>query len=901
MVYYIRKKREYFVKRRDSFLLFFLALTSSILSFPALAIAMDKIAVLPFKIESPEPADNLKTDLQEMFSRYMDKMGFEAVNTKLINSILGDSISYSTPEKEIIPLGKANNADWIVMGEVTEKDGSIQLNVKVLDPDSAKIPFSIMMIVNDRKNIPESIKKIAESLGTQLKNNIIISEILIKGSKRASEDAILNIIESQKGNPFDQEKLDRDLRTIYKMGLFEDVYSDHSDGPEGRTITFNLVEKPTIIKITFEGNKYKKDNKLMEEIGIKKYAALDRNEIRQSRNRLLEFYRNDGYYNVEIEPQTKVLPDENEVILTYVIDEGEKVYITDIEFNGNIVIDNDDLKDIMFTKEKGWLTWFTDSGVLDRKKLEIDTHRLRAYYDSMGYIRAQIGDPEITYDEKEEGLKITIPVIEGSQYMVNDVIIEGDLLRPADELRRYINIKKGDPLSTQVILTEMDNITNFYADLGYAYAEALPSTRDIEGTNLVDIILKIQKNKRVRIERINISGNEKTKDKVIRRELKLSEGEYFSRKKLEKSRENIARTGLYEDNEIKTRKGSSDDLMVIDIDGKEQDRTTVSFSAGYGGYEKYVFMVEYANNNMFGRGQNIALSAMAGGTTTRFNITYREPWLFDKPVRGSITAYDSVMDYDEYTRERVGGGAGIAFLLGLDDYTRGTVNYTYDKSEITDIFSTSPYILSQAGETVVSSATFGIERNSKNVPWDTSKGSLNYLTFEYAGGLFGGDAAFNKYLFSSTFYMPVIWNTVLVVNTELGMIQGRSSGRLPLYEKFRLGGIDSVRGYEWGAISPLDPQTYDELGGNRKWLYKLEYRFPLAKGKGLTGLIFFDAGNAYDSDKSWKNGAGKSVGFGVRWFAPGLGPLRFEYGYKLKSSRNDPDNGMFEFRVGGSY
>ena len=913
MVNYNRTKEDKFLNRIKNpippcakekicfIFLFLLTLLPAVLAGPVHAFGKDKIAVLPFKIESTEPAGNLNTELQNLFSQHMNKMGYQVVNTELINSILGDTISYSDLQKEIIPLGKANNADWVIIGEFTEKNGSIQLNVKVLDPDSEKTPFSAIMIVNDRKNLPESIKKIAESLGAQISKNILISDIIINGSKRASSDAILNIIESQKGDQFDEEKLDRDLRTIYKMGFFDDVVPKVTDGPDGKIITFNLKEKPTIIKITFEGNKYKKEDKLMEELGIKKYAVLNRNEIRQSINRLLEFYRNDGYYNVEIKGQVKTLADENEVILTYAIKEGEKVYIEKIRFKGNKIFDNDDLKDIMITKEKGWLSWFTDSGVLDKKKLEFDLTRLRIYYDNRGYSNSQIGEPEITYDEKEEGLILTIPVIEGEQFMVNDIKIEGDLLRPVAELRNLINIKKGDPFSRQIIYTELDNITNFYADMGYAYAEATPSNNIVENTNLVDIMINVQKNKRVRIERINIYGNEITRDKVLRRELKFSEGDYYSRKNLAKSRENLERIGLFENQEIKERKGSSDDLIVLDIDGDEKLRRSVTFSAGYGGYEKFMFQASYANNNLNGRGQNFELDALLGGTTTRFNVTFREPWLFDKPVRGSVSAYKWDMDYDQYTRKRVGGGLGIAFLLGLDDYTRGTAHYTYDQSEITDIsWYASNYIKAMAGETLTSSITLGIERDSKDRPWDTSKGSLNYLTFEYAGGLLGGDAAYNKYQLGSYFYIPIVGKTVLVVTTELGVVQGRSDGRLPLYEKYRLGGIDSVRGYEWGTISPLDPQTYDELGGDRKWLYKLEYRVPFTKAQGITGLIFFDAGNAFDRDKSWKNGAGKSVGFGIRWYSP-MGPLRLEYGYKLKESRNDPDKGRFEFKISGAY
>ena len=882
--------------------LFLLALIPAVLSSPAPVLGMGKkIAVLPFKIESAEPTGSLNKNLQNMISQDMSNLGYEVISNELINSILGDHISYSQPEKEIIPLGKANNADWIIIGEMTQKEESIQLNVKVLNPVSEKTPFSVMMIENDRKNLPAAIRKIAESLSDQVSKNILISDISVKGNVRASDDAIRNIIESQKGDPFDQEKLDRDLRTIYKMGIYDDVNVETSNNAGGKSITFNLVEKPTIIKIEYSGNKAKKDDKLSEELGLKVYSVLNRSEVKQSINRLLEYYRESGYYDVKIDGKIKRLSD-NEVTLTYVIDEGEKVYIKEIKFKGNKVFKSDDLRDLMLTKEKTWLSWFTDSGVLDKKKLEYDIHQITVFYDNHGYIKARVGDPEITYDKEKEGLIIVINIVEGEPYVVNEISFEGDLLIPEGTLRSIVDIKKGDPFSRQNVYTESEKIKDLYADMGYAYTEVRNYPSEVEGSNLINVTLKIEKNKRVKIERINIYGNEVTKDKVLRRELRIAEGDYYSGIGLKASEARLERLDIFEDQEIKKRKGSSDDQMIIDIEGNEQLQRSISFSAGYGGYEGFMVMLQYENDNMGGRGQNFALEAMMGGSSTRFNATLTDPWLFDKPVRGSLTLYNWDMDYDNtYSRKRTGGNAGLAFLLGLDDFTRGTVQYTYDDSYVSQVYSTSPLILDMIGRHKTSSVTVGIERNSQNRPWDTTSGSLNAFTFEYSGGFLGGSNAFNKYILSSTWYIPEFKGTVLVASAQLGYVQKRSGGDLPLYEKFRLGGIDSVRGYEWGTISPLDPETGDEINGDTMWLYRLEYRIPFAKGQqGIWGLFFFDAGNAFDWGTSWKKGAGSSVGFGVRWRSP-MGPLRLEYGFKLNDRVNDTDSGKFEFKIGGSF
>ncbi len=892
--------------------LFMLLLFQGILLYPAIALAIDRIAILPFKVESIEPEVNLNISLQKWFSEDMSELGYDVLSQELVNKTLGDDISYSEPEKSILPLAKANNARWVIIGEYNRKEEGIQLNIRVLDPDTNKSPFSVMMVENDKNNLPNSLKKIAESLNSQMEKKIVVADVIIEGNKRVSDDAILMILESQKGEPFDQVKLDRDLRTIYKMGFFDDVNLSTSDSTEGKVITFNLIEKPTIIKISFQGNEAKKDEKLTEELGLKPYSILNRNEVRQSINRLLEFYKNDGYYNVEINEKIKELPD-NEVTLTYVIKEGEKVLISSIEFKGNKVFKSRKLKKEMLTKKKSWLSWFTDTGVLDKKKLEYDVQKLGAFYDSHGYLNSRIGEPEIIYDKAKKELRMIITIIEDEQYFVNDIVVEGDLLRPADELRRLINVKKGDPFSRQVVHTEIENIKNLYGTLGYAYTEVSPSHKSIEGTNLVDVHLKVEKKKKVRIERINISGNEITKDKVLRRELKVKEGDYFNSDKLAKSRENLDRLEIFEKHEAKIRRGSSDDLMIIDIEGEEQLQRSVSFSAGYGGYEGLMFQLQFENNNLFGRGQNFSIEAMAGSRTTQFNATLVEPWLFDRDVRGSINAYswDTEYDYynfsdDEYSkfednRKKYGGSVGISFLLGLDDYTRGSVFYSYDQSKVTGGAVLGDDEISK-DYNLTSSVILGIERNSKDKWWDTSKGSVNAFNFEYAGDPLGGDVAYNRYILNSSWYFPVFKSTVLVASAQLGYIKGRSGGYLPWYEKFRLGGIDSVRGYEYGEIVPLYPTTYSEWAGDKMWLYKVEYRVPIKKGeKGITALAFFDAGNAFRSSDNWKRGAGTSVGIGIRWQSP-MGPLRLEYGYKLnKRADYDSDSGKFEFKIGGSF
>lgn len=877
------------------------ALICILIAIPCYSAPGDKVAVMPFEIESQNKIDYLGTRLQSILTQRMSEMEYETVDPELINSRLDSTFSHRDIEKNITPLGIILGADWIILGALSQEDDNIQLDIKVIDPETARTPFSIMMIENDINNLPEAIRKIAVNLVTQIRENILIEAILVEGNQRASDDAVLTIIESQAGDLFDQDKLDRDLRTVYKMGIFSDVNIDSKEGETGKIVTFTVEEKPYISRIIYEGNDRKDDDKLNEEIGIERYDVLDRNEVRQSINRLLEVYKEDGYYDIKISGKIEKMEDDPEkaINLVYVIDEGEKVYITDIQFSGNTIFTDKELKKVMLTKEKGWLTWFTDSGVLDSKKLEYDRFQLTSHYGNNGYIRAGVGEPKIT--RHEDGLTLDIPITEGQQFTVNSVSFDGDLEIPEYMLKRFLTFRVKEPFNREAVLNDIETIETMYANIGYANVEIDPEYKPVGDSQLIDVVFNIKKNNKVRFERINIIGNRLTRDKVIRRELLIAEGEYFNGILLDRSSQLLDRLGFIESNEIKTKEGSSEDLMVVDVEIEERPPGSVTFSAGYGGFEKFAVAFQYANSNFGGLGRKFSLDALLSSRSQRFNMSFTEPWLFDKRMSGTFNIYRWDLDYDEYTRERVGGALGYGFLLGIDQWTWGTIRYSYDNSEVTDIVPwSSTLIQDMAGSIVSSGVQVGIERNSQDRPWYTTRGSVNAIGAEFTGGPLGGDTAYNKYTLSSTWYVPLMWGTVLVGSGQLGYVTQRSGGRLPLYEKFRLGGIDSIRGYEWGTVSPLDPQTIDEIGGDKMWLYKAEFRFPLMKDEGIRGLVFFDAGNAFLKGDSWTDGAARSVGFGVRWLSP-MGPLRLEYGIKLNERPNDPDNGRFEFKVGGTF
>jgi outer membrane protein insertion porin family len=859
----------------------------------------EKVAVLPFMVQSLESMDDYKVGLQRMFTSVMAEKGYPVISPDAVNQLPSAS-SDSLITSDIISLGKELKADWVIRGSLTKVGEKISLDLNVTDVRAVNAPFSIFMIADDMDKLAEALENSAASIDNRISGISRISSIQVSGNRRVETDAVLAMIESKKGDRIDQDQLDRDLHAVYGMGFFSDVNIETEDGPDGMNIIFNLKEKPVIIQILYEGNKKYKQDKLNEELGIKQYSIYNESNVKQSINRLKEFYRKKGYYNAKITDQIKEHPN-NEISLIYVIAEGKKVYIKRIEFIGNEKFSDKALKKVMLTSEKNLLYWFSDAGILDSKKLEYDNLQLTSFYNNKGYIKAKIGEPEIEYDKEKNGLTITISVIEGDQYKVNEVLLEGDIIKPKNELMKHVKVNKEKVFNREVMYNDIEELKNVYADEGYAYTNIRPLTREDTERKLVDITYKIDKKKRVRIQRISITGNSTTRDKVIRRELKLVEGEYFSGKNLNRSKENLDRLDYFEEVDAKTRNGSQDDLMMVDINVKERATGTFNIGVGYSSWERLMMIIQISKENLFGKGQGLNLQAQVGSRTTEFNLSFTEPWLFDKDISSSIGIYNWQTQYDEYTRDSMGGALGVGFRLGIDDYTRGTIRYAYDDARIKDVLSSAALeIQSVAGWSMTtSSLTLGIGRDSRDQLWNTTKGSINSISMEYTGGILGGDCAFSKYMALSTWYFPVLWKTVLMTRGNLGYIVGRKGGWLPVYEKFRLGGVDSVRGYQWGDIVPIDPATGGDIGGDKMWLLNIEYRIPVMKKQGIWGFLFFDAGNAYKNEDSWKTGARRSMGFGMRWRSP-MGPLQMEYGIKLDPKRGD-SSGEFEFNVGGNF
>jgi len=889
----IQKTFSYFsyILRPFSVLLLFLLF---LIPPDVMALSSEKIAVLPFKIHMLKPMDHLVSGLQEMLTTRLAKEGFDLIDPVTINK--GELSRITVSELDFArEMGKEKGIDWIIKGGLTQIGKKISLDLTIIPISTEKRPFSIFVVGDRIDKLDQLIARVAVTATNRMKGVIQIDSVSVKGNKRIETDAVLAVIESQKGAKYDQDTLNKDLRSIYQMGFFEDVQIDTKESPGGKSVAFKVSEKPSIGKITLLGTKKIDQKDLVDVLGIKKYSIINRKAIKDSIERLKDHYHQKGYYHVEIKESIEDLPN-NEVALIYKINEKDKAYIREINCKGNVAFDDDDLKDLMETSEKGFFSFLTESGNLNKKKLEGDIFKIKSFYQNNGYIKARVGEPDISY-KASEGLIITITINEGPQYAIGKVMFEGDLIKDVDELYQALKITKEKVYNREVIRSDTLSLSQIYSDEGYAFVDVSPDIKEDDKEHKVDITYRILKGKKVRFKRITITGNDRTRDKVIRRELKVIEGGYFSGNKLQRSTQNLYRLGFFEEVEVNTKKGSSNEEMLLDIHVKERPTGMFAFGIGYSSVEHTIGTIQISQNNLFGRGQSLSGKASLSNKASRYTLSFIEPWLFDKPLLAGIDLFNWEYEYDEYTKDSTGGKLKLSFPLGLD-FTRGSVIYTYDDAEIHDVLETaSQTIKDMIGRSVTSSLTPGISRDSRDRRFNARQGSVNSLAMEYAGGFLGGDNYFTKYKARSAWFFPFFLDSAFSIQGKWGYIDQRSGGTLPVYEKFTLGGMNTVRGFRNGTISPIDPATGDRIGGEKMMVYNIEFRFPLQKEQGVMGVLFFDAGNVFTKDESYTfSGMRSGAGVGIRWYSP-VGPLRLEWGKNLDPKPEESES-VWEFTIG---
>jgi outer membrane protein insertion porin family len=854
-----------------------------------------KVVAFPFSVTSKEPLNYLGEKVSQEINERLKADGFTPVSQEDLHKELSQ-LTEPVNEAQAQAIGRKLGADMAIWGAVLKVGDLVSLEGHVLDLRGQKGATTLKLQGTGLNSLSGLSRQMAQELSLKILGKERVAHIVIKGNRRIEKDAILGVMQTREGETLSPAHLREDLKAIYKMGYFTDVRMDVSDTPEGRILTVLVKEKPAIREILVKGNHKLKKDKILEVMNLKPFSVASEGAIKEDINKVQQAYREKGYYEAKISHEL-VPAGEHEVNLVLNINEGGKMAIKDIEFEGNKAFSSKELRKVMETKERGFfapVAWITGAGKLNRDVLERDLEKVAAFYYNHGYIKAKVGEPKV--DIKGDWIYITIPVQEGPEFKVAKIDMTGDLLEDKDKLIKLLKTPKEKVYSREVLQEDLTTLADFYADQGYANADIVPLVKEDNEKMLVDVTFDIHKGQKIYFERIDIGGNVKTRDKVIRRELRVYEQDLFSATNLKESIKNLRRLEYFEDVNFATTPGSAPDHMNLKITVKERPTGTFGLGAGYSTQDRLVGMVEVSQNNLFGRGQQIKVSGIIGSISHRIRASFVEPYLFDRPLGLGIDGFNWERQYSEYTRVSKGGVFRLSHPLTWQ-YTRLFWMYRFENVNLNNLAPGASPVLVQASNIHNTSATsFVIRRDSRDSLFAATKGSDNSLSVEMAG--LGGDTAFVRYIGETGWYFPFKWDVIGVTHARAGGMNKLTWGQMPAYELFYLGGIDTIRGFKYAEISPRDPVTNERIGGTQFLQFNQEIRFPLYKKLGLGGTVFFDAGNVYGP-----NYVGPflrtSVGLGVRWFSP-MGPLRVEWGYNL-SKKSYERASAWEFTMGGSF
>ena len=847
-----------------------------------------------------------RRSVMEALASSLTASGAEIVGIDLIKDAMLRQGVKTFDEAGALDIASKVQADFAVIGSMTRLGGSTAVDWRVLDL-KAKSPVAFYSKSSGSeeeliKALSNASNAMYEKMLSVLKGRVTvksgaIDRIAVTGNRRVDTEAIMKKTSSKAGEPFSVDNVRDDIRAVYSTGFFDDVSADLSDTASGKVLTFIVKEMPFIRKIEFKGNHELKDEKIKDALTIKENTVLDRMVMGENAEKIKNLYSGEGYYLASVSPVVE--SDGVEAAVRFNIDEGPEVKVKRITFIGNRRFSGGKLKGLMNTDEKGVFSLISGSGKFNEFMFQNDLALIIGYYLDKGFINADITDHRVLLSEDKQWFYITIAINEGEQFRIGNIDVTGDLLVPKEELMEKFKLKAGDIFNRSKVARWLEETTDLYGDKGYAYADIRPRTQTNPGTKTVDITVNIKKNDLVYMERIDITGNVRTRDKVIRREVELGEGDLYSSSALKRSRNNLKRLGYFEDVKMSQNQGTSSEKIKLDVNVKERPTGSISIGFGYSSVDKLIGTASISQSNLMGTGLQLDISGTLSASSSRYIIGFTEPWLFDKPLSAGFDLYNTYKEYPDFKLYKKGFDIRFGFPV-YDRYTRGYLTYKLEDVNITDVADTaSSYIQDQAGKSTESSIKAAIKRDTRDDAFFPTEGAVLTFSTEFAGGPLGGTSYFIKYEGDAVKFFSTPWDTTFSIRGTLGHIQGYDGHSAPIYEKYFLGGINSIRGFEARSVGPKDPATGDLIGGTTMMVVNTEFLFPLMpEQKSVRGVVFFDAGNAYDGGID-PGDIRYGAGLGIRWFSP-IGPLRLELGFNLNRREGEKAQ-QWDFTIGSVF
>ena len=743
-----------------------------------------------------------------------------------------------------------------------------------------------------------------EALETKTSGKTIVKGIEIKGNKSIGLATITAKIKTRVGDEYLQNVISDDIKRLYNTGFFSDVSVDRQEYESGFKVVFYVVEKSIVDKITFSKTRYYKPSAILRKIKTKKGKFLDKKELNDDIRTIQELYQKKGLTDVDVKVETDTDELTNKTTLHFIIKEGQRIKIKKIVFKGNKAFKGRRLIKVIKTR---W-AWLFNSGYLRQETLDEDMERLKSFYEKEGFIDATARYENVTV---REGRLITyIYIEEGKRYYVEKVMLAGNNVATEKEILDIMKeVRVGGIFSRQRLSVDVSNIRTLYFDKGYIFANVRESTSLNPETGKVEVKLDIEEGRLAYVNRIKIQGNDRTRDIVIRRELRLYPDERFDGAKLRRSKQRLQNLGYFEDISYDIEDTDDPDKKDLVVQVKEAKTGTFSFGGGYSTVDQLVGFVEIEQKNFdfanwptfTGGGQNLTLRFESGSTRSNQRLSFTEPWLFDYPVSAGFDAYRTQRERESdvgYAYDETRTGGDIRFGKQFTDFVSGNLSYTRERIKI-DNFATgvSADLLAEEGANTVSSVGFGLTRDSRDSVFNPTKGWYLNGSTDVAGGILGGDKDFVRFTGRTSYNIPLKFDSVFEIRTMAGVVDAYGdSTKVPIFERFFAGGARTIRGYNERKVGPLDPVTEDPIGGESLLVGSLEYTIPLIDFIKLAAFV--DSGNVWSKISDFGQGGYKSgTGLGLRVKTP-IGPVNLDYGYPLNDEPGEESrSGKFYFSV----
>ena len=726
----------------------------------------------------------------------------------------------------------------------------------------------------------------------------VLSQIKVEGSERVEPATVLSYMDIKVGDEMTRENLDATLKSLFATGLFADI----SLNQQGSVLVVKVVENPVINEIAFEGNDKIKDDELLGEIQLRPRQVFTRTKVQSDVSRLYQVYRRNGRFSVDIEPKVIRL-DQNRVNLVFEIEESGITTIKSIRFVGNKRFDDDRLRTEISTKETAWYRFLTSDDRYDPDRLAFDQELLRKFYLSQGYADFRLLSAVAELSKDRENFFITFTVDEGSRYKVGDVKIASALRNfDASVLNDQLTLKKGDWYDADEVQNIVDGITNELGDLQYAFVTVRPDINRKREEKSVDITFQVSETPRVFVERVNVTGNVRTHDKVIRREMEIVEGDPFNKSKLAKSEQNIRNLDYFETVNVEARSGSAPDKTVVDIDLAEKSTGELSVGAGFSTSDGPLADFRIRERNLLGKGQDLSLATTIAGKRTEFDISFTEPHFLDRDLAAGVDLFHITRDLqDESSFDQKRTGGGFRFGYPLSEHWRQVLKYRIERNEITNVEDdASRYVRDQEGQRITSAVSQRLEYDTRDSKIFPTEGWQAWLDTEFAG--LGGDAEYVSAKTGASYFYPLADRWILNILGEVGAIDSWGDGDVEINERYFIGGT-TLRGFAKAGIGPRDIATDDSLGGNYFYRGSAEMSFPvgLPEEMGILGHGFTDFGTLWGIDETGsdivdESSLRASVGLGLSWRSP-FGPVRVDVATPVAKEDYD-EKEIFRFNFG---